>query len=152
METGDVASCLNRFNGLGEALLRYLEGLRLVSYPDDGGVWTLGYGHTKDVGPNQTCTEQEAEAWLDQEVTETIRFVNDRVPKDMSSDKFSALVLFAYNVGLEGFATSTLLNCVKSLRYVDAVNEFQRWNHVKGVVNAKLTRRRAIERALFMLS
>jgi GH24 family phage-related lysozyme (muramidase) len=46
--------------------LRTAEGLRLVGYPDGGGVPTNGYGHTgKDVWVHQVITVEQAEHWLE---------------------------------------------------------------------------------------
>ncbi len=46
--------------------LRLAEGLRLIGYPDGGGVPTNGYGHTgKDVYIGQVITEAQAEVWLE---------------------------------------------------------------------------------------
>jgi GH24 family phage-related lysozyme (muramidase) len=46
--------------------LRIAEGLRLVGYPDGGGVPTNGYGHTgRDVWINQVITVEQAEHWLE---------------------------------------------------------------------------------------
>ena len=35
-----------RFSESARALLKRLEGCRLVSYQDQAGIWTIGYGHT----------------------------------------------------------------------------------------------------------
>lgn len=34
------------YSAAGLALTKHFEGLRLVAYPDQGGVWTIGWGHT----------------------------------------------------------------------------------------------------------
>lgn len=47
--------------------IRRDEGLRLVAYQDGGGVWTIGYGHTRGVSLGDTCTEAQAEIWLIQD-------------------------------------------------------------------------------------
>jgi len=35
----------------GRALIQSLKGLRLQAYQDGGGIWTIGYGHTRGVYP-----------------------------------------------------------------------------------------------------
>lgn len=36
-----------RINAAGLALVKQLEGLKTTAYRDVGGIWTIGYGHTK---------------------------------------------------------------------------------------------------------
>jgi lysozyme len=36
-----------RINTAGLTFVASFEGLRLYAYPDIGGVWTIGYGHTR---------------------------------------------------------------------------------------------------------
>src|SRR6185295_10718969 len=49
----------------GMALIKSHETLQLTAYrPTKDDVWTIGYGHTKGVTEGITCTEQQAEAWL----------------------------------------------------------------------------------------
>ena len=33
-------------NAAGIALIKEFEGCKLEAYPDFGGIWTIGYGHT----------------------------------------------------------------------------------------------------------
>ena len=50
-----------RVNAATIALIKNSEGLRLNSYVDAAGVWTVGYGHTgTDVGPAMTITNARA--------------------------------------------------------------------------------------------
>lgn len=46
----------------GLALTREFEGCRLEAYQDQGGVWTIGYGHTgPDVHEGLTWTQEQAD-------------------------------------------------------------------------------------------
>ena len=49
------------------------EALRLTAYLDGEGVWTNGWGHTRDVVEGQVIDEAQADAWLieDVDVAET---------------------------------------------------------------------------------
>ena len=55
-------------NQAGLQLIESFEGLRLNSYQDSVGVWTIGYGHTQSVQPGQTITQQQAQAFLQQDL------------------------------------------------------------------------------------
>jgi lysozyme len=59
-------------------------------------------------------------------------------------------VSFTFNVGAGAEAHSTLLSYINQSNFAAAAEEFGKWNHVNGVPNDGLTRRRAAERALFL--
>ena len=42
------------YSKAGIQLTERFEGCRLAAYPDTGGVWTIGYGHTKGVAEGRT--------------------------------------------------------------------------------------------------
>ena len=48
----------------GRKLIETFEGLRLTSYQDQRGIWTIGYGHTGDVYANEIITQEEADNLL----------------------------------------------------------------------------------------
>lgn len=125
------------------------ESLRLRAYDDGGGVWTIGYGHTKDVRRGDTCTEEQARAWLDDELTETSNAVEDMAPESLLQHEFDALVSFAYNCGAPALHGSTLLARVNEGRMEDAATQFVRWNKDGGKVVRGLLARRAGEVLMF---
>lgn len=51
-------------NSAGLQLIESFEGLRLNSYQDSVGVWTIGYGHTQVVRQGQTIIQQQAQAFF----------------------------------------------------------------------------------------
>ena len=48
----------------GLALIKKFEGCELYAYQCSAGVWTIGYGHTKDVEPGMQITQEDAEEML----------------------------------------------------------------------------------------
>lgn len=55
----------------GLDLIKAHEGLRLDAYPDPasgGDPWTIGYGHTQGVEPGQRITQEQADAFLRDDV------------------------------------------------------------------------------------
>jgi len=75
--------------------------------------------------------------------------VGELVKVKLSQSQFDALVSFAFNVGSGALKRSTLLRKLNAGNYVDAANEFHRWNKAKGKVLKGLSRRRASEAYLF---
>jgi lysozyme len=133
----------------GRALIQGFESCKLVAFQDQGGIWTLGWGHTQGVTPGQTCTQEQADAWFIDDTQSACNAVTRTVDVPLNQNQFDALVSFTYNVGQGSEANSTLLKLLNQGKYALAADQFSFWNHVNGVPNAGLTRRRAAEQALF---
>jgi lysozyme len=139
----------------GLAIIREFEGLRLKAYPDPasgGDPWTIGYGHTLDVEPGDTCTLEEAEQWLLDDCADAEVAILRHVKVPLSQGQLDALISFVFNLGAGNFAKSTLLRKLNAGDYVGAWQEFGRWNNAAGKVMPGLTRRRAAEAKLFAQS
>ena len=139
------------YNGL--QLVKQFEGFRNKAYLDTGGVWTIGYGTIRidgqPVEAGQTCTEQQAEAWLHSDLAWAQTAVNQLVKRPLKQNMFDALVSFVYNVGEHAFRNSTMLKMLNAGNYVGAAGQFDRWNLDNGKVIQGLVNRRKKERALF---
>lgn len=140
-----------KINAKGLDLIKSFEGLRLNSYQDAVGVWTIGWGSTgPDIGPGMTWTVQECEARLLKDVSKFEMGVSKMVNVPLTSNQFSALVSFSYNVGLGNLQSSTLLRLLNASKYQEAADQLPRWNKAGGKELAGLTRRRNAERDLFL--
>ena|ERR1700688_4283982 len=135
-------------NGLN--LTMEFEGCKLESYPDSGGVFTIGYGHTKGVNPGQNCTIEDAKNWLSEDVSTAENCVNNMVHVELTQNQFDALVDFVFNLGSGHFIKSSLLRILNSGNYDLASMEFQKWDLDDGVVSEGLARRRMAEKNLFL--
>jgi lysozyme len=85
-------------NQAGLQLIESFEGLRLNSYQDSVGVWTIGYGHTQGVNQGQTITQQQAQAFLQKDLGVAESAVN-RLGLTLTDNQFAALVSFTFNLG-----------------------------------------------------
>jgi len=139
-----------RINDKGLMLLKAFEGLQLIAYQDSVGVWTIGYGTTSGVRPGMQITEQQAVEFLRRDVSKFEQDVARLVEVPLTSDQFSALVVFVYNLGSGSLEQSTLLKLLNQGNIQGAADQFLRWNKAGGQVLAGLTRRRNAERALFL--
>ena len=54
----------------GVALIAESESLRLRAYRCPVGVWTIGWGETDGVHPGDTCTQEQADRWLCDDLTD----------------------------------------------------------------------------------
>jgi lysozyme len=138
----------------GLALIRRFEGFRSRAYRDAVGVWTIGYGHTSMAGPPDVkqglaITPDEGAAILARDVQLFAKGVRERVTVELSDRQFSALVSFAFNVGLGAFAGSSVLKAVNANDLEAVPRRLNLWVKAGGRVLPGLVRRRAAEGALF---
>ena len=133
----------------GLALIEQFEGLKLKSYQDGAGVWTIGYGHTGAVIPNQYETQEQADADLVSDVTGAETAVLKLVTVPLQQYQFDALVSFTYNEGPGRLKSSTLLSLLNSRNYSLAALQFTRWDIVGGQPSEGLLRRRVAEQHMF---
>lgn len=154
-ELGVVRSDSRDISDAAIASMKLSEGLRLTAYPDpgsrDGNPWTVGYGSTgPDIRRGTVWTQAQADARF---VADVRRF-EDQVEKALqgaatTQGQFDAMVHFAYNVGINAFAKSTLTQMHRAGHYESAAAQFARWNKNDGKVMAGLTKRRAHEAAMY---
>ena len=133
----------------GVELIKQFEGLRLQSYQDSVGVWTIGYGHTLTAGPNQRISADEAHWLMIQDVIDHEVHIKRLVKVPLKQGEFDALSSWVFNLGGGSLASSTLLRKLNAGDYAGAASEFPRWNKAGGEVLAGLTRRRAAERKMY---
>jgi len=137
----------------GLEFLADLEGNKLHSYLDSGGVWTIGVGHTSDdvfeVKPNQQITYEKSMELLAYDVAEAEDAIEQLVKVPLTQNQYDALVSFVFNIGATQFADSTLLRKLNSGDYVGAFLQFPRWNKDNGKTIPGLTKRRLLEQSLF---
>jgi lysozyme len=136
----------------GRGLIEEAEGLRLESYQDQRGVWTIGYGHTgANVVKGLVWTPDEADEALEDDLAVAEHAVNMSVSTPLTQNMFDALVSLAYNIGAHAFETSTLLKLLNKGDKLGSASQFLQWSHVDGAMNKGLMLRRVAERDLFMI-
>ena len=139
----------------GVDLICNFEGLRLKAYDDGVGVWTIGFGTTKypngiRVKKGDTCTLDQAKAYMQNDLKSFEQTVNNTVKVPLNQNQFDALVSLAYNIGSNAFKNSTLVKRLNEGNYKAAANQFNAWVNAGGKRMQGLVNRRAAERALFL--
>ncbi len=139
----------------GVELIKRFEGLELEAYQDIAGIWTIGYGHTgPDVEPGMKISERDAEELLRRDLKPREQAVASAAKVPLNQNEFDALVSFVYNVGAAALRSSTALKRLNRGDRFGAAEALTWWNKatVGGVLREVLglTRRRAMERALFL--
>ncbi len=133
----------------GIALIKKFEGCELEAYQCSAGVWTIGYGHTKDVEEGDTISKDQAEEMLVEELHEYENYVNEYVNVALSQNQFDALVSWVYNLGPANLKASTMLKVLNEGKYEDVPYQMKRWNKAGGKVLDGLVRRREAEALLY---
>ena len=138
----------------GINLICSFEGLRLNAYDDGVGVWTIGFGTT--IYPNgikvkrgDTCTTEQAKAYMAHDLKKFESAVNSAMTMSINQNQFDALVSLAYNIGTSAFKNSTLVKKLNAGDIRGAAAQFDVWNKGGGKVMQGLVNRRAKERKLF---
>ena len=139
-----------RISEQGLDFIKSFEGLRLKSYQDSIGVWTIGWGHTKGVKRGQVITRADAERFIRDDLAPIERHLTADLGEDgVLQCQFDALCSFCFNLGIGAYMRSTLRKYVKAGRDADADREFGRWVHAGGRVLPGLVRRRKAEAELY---
>lgn len=149
-----------RTNDAGIRLITGFEGKpRLKARMCEGGAWEVGYGNTFD---ENGIPFKEGDTIPPERVIplfrNVLRHFEDGVrlmlTVEVTPNQFSALVSFAYNVGLEALRGSTVLRMTNLRRWEDAAAAFGMWifatkNDYKQAYRG-LLRRRYAEACLFL--
>lgn len=124
-----------------DAIKRF-EGVRLQAYPDSGGVWTIGYGHTKDVKKGDRITQYQAEQLLKEDLAQ-FEVMANKVRGLNTQGKYDAVVDFLYNCGPGNFNSSTLKKYIECNKATWEIQEqFLRWVYAaKQKLGGLVTRR-----------
>jgi lysozyme len=138
----------------GLALIREFEGFRSSAYRCPAGILTIGYGHTSAAGPPEVkpgmrLSREEAEQVLAGDVGRTAGEVKDLLVRELTAPQFSALVSFAFNVGIGAFARSSVLKSANAGQFGSVPQKLLLWTKGGGRVLPGLVRRRNAEAALF---
>lgn len=139
----------------GLALIRRFEGFRGTAYRCPAGVWTIGFGHTSQAGPpvvhaGLVIGAEEAGRILAADVARVADAVAPLLARAVSAAQFSALVSFAFNVGIDAFRRSSVLRAVNAGRFAAVPAALKLWVKANGRVLPGLVRRRAAEAELFL--
>jgi lysozyme len=131
-----------------EAIVREFEGCRLTAYQDIRGIWTIAFGHTAGVYPGQTCTQEQADAWLIADLQEASHELLQVSPGPFIAGAQDALTSFVFNLGIGNYRSSTLRTYVNNQEWAAVKVELLKWDHSGGLVIAGLLRRREAEAGL----
>lgn len=132
--------------------IKGFEKCRLKAYlPTPQDVPTIGWGATgPDIRMGMTWTQEQAD---DRFAADLARFgsaVAKLVHPGTKQGEFDAMVSLAFNIGIEGFRTSSARRLHNEGDREGAADKILLWNKQKGRVLKGLTRRRNAEREMYL--
>lgn len=148
----------------GKKFIESFEGLFLKAYKCQAGVWTIGYGTTTypvgvSVNKGDTCTEKQADAWMQDELEDKGKKLDEmlsRVNFNPTQNEFDALLSFIYNLG-EGMldparTIGTLIRSGNKKAVADSMLLYCKYKGIFGIMRTSkgLLNRRKAEQALFL--
>ena len=142
-------------NKAGRDLIKQFEGCKLKAYKCPAGLWTISWGLTfypdgTKVKEDDVITQQQAEDYFNAIVDDFAKGVDVLVKSNVTANNFSAIVSFAFNVGMGNFRRSTLLRKVNANPKDPSIRaEFMKWTRANNVVLKGLVRRREAEAKLY---
>ncbi|WP_131114308.1 lysozyme [Lichenihabitans psoromatis] len=140
----------------GRATLMAREGCRLTAYRDSVGVLTIGVGHTgratlPRVTAGMMISQTEAETIFASDLAPFEAAVKKAITRAATQNQFDAMVSLAFNIGSAGFRGSSVVRRFNAGDLGAAADAFLLWNKAGGRVVAGLAKRRAAERAQFLI-
>lgn len=132
------------------------EGLRLKAYRCPAGRWTIGWGETDGVRPGDRCSKEQADRWLIEDITDRVAKIRSLCTLPPGDNELGAMCSLAYNIGLDGFAKSTVLRRHNAGDHQAAARAFGLWNKFTNPVTKQLevsdglTARRQREAAIYL--
>jgi len=97
----------------GIDLIASSEGVRLKAYRDTGGIWTIGFGHTKDVKEGDVITLNQAKIMLAYDLAERERQLNT-LGLNLNQNQYDACIDLIYNCGIGNFMKSDIFKRIKA--------------------------------------
>lgn len=139
----------------GVNFIKSHEALRLKAYQDSKGVWTIGWGHTKNVHPGDVITREQAEqfirddfAWVERTLNADL--VSGRDNPIVTQNEFDALCSLVFNIGSQAYLESTVRRKIKQGDKMGAAHAFGMWIYSNHKIAPGLVTRRNAERKMFL--
>lgn len=137
---------MNEAQREAKKLIAKFEGCQLKAYKCPAGIWTIGYGHTKNVKEGDTWTQEQADKALEQDIETYRKAVLTACPALADyPNRLAACISLAYNIGTSAFCRSTLVKKLNAKDFAGACEEIKRWNKAGGKVLPGLVKRREAE-------
>ncbi len=154
-----------KFSDNGKSILTKLEGIKNKIYSDIVGYATIGIGHLLTQSELSSgkikiknnlvkysigLTDQQVYDLLDTDIEKYEQVVNDTIKVKLTQNQFDSLIIFSFNIGIDGFKNSTLVKLLNQEQYEEVPKQLARWIYAGGKVVEGLKNRRNEEIKLWL--
>lgn len=141
---------LMKISTKGIELIKKFEGCRLKAYKDAVGIWTIGWGNTSHAKAGMSITQQQAEAFLKEDVAPIEKALNS-LNINFTQGQFDALISWCFNLGLCNFKSSTMYKYIVERKSdLEITQQMVKWHNAGGKPLLGLKKRRCAECNLFL--
>lgn len=132
-----------KLNEDGINFLINLEGFKLCSYKDTKGIWTIGIGSTRHVDntpvkKDEKISKNEVYKLFHITAVDYENAINKYIKISLTQNQFNALFALCYNIGITGFATSTVLKRINNKDTEENIKEaWMRWTKQKELIGRR---------------
>ena len=136
----------------GILALQKFEGLSLSPYKDEGGKWTIGYGHLIKPGEDylmKGITDMQAHQLFVNDLVPFVSRVNKYITRPLNQRQFDALVIWDFNTGK--IHNTELAKLINEGASGDKIYSFWTTKYItaSGKPSRGLEKRRAYEAQMF---
>ena len=111
----------------GLELIKRLEGFRPRPTRLENGRWIIGYGHVFLVRPDGHLSPKEAELLLLYDLRAIAQGLRELIFTPLTQNQSDAVLSFAYNIGLEAFVSSKVVELINQGALVAAAAAMEQW-------------------------
>ncbi|MEI2267149.1 lysozyme [Erwinia sp. CGal63] len=138
----------------GIRFIKQEEGEKLTAYRDSRGILTIGVGHTgpvenKSIIPGMTITAEQSDSLLLADIAHAEKAINEKVRVSLNQQQYDALCSLVFNIGVQAFSNSTLLQKLNAGDCHGAAEAMLLWKRA-GEHKDILLPRRQREKKLFL--
>jgi GH24 family phage-related lysozyme (muramidase) len=123
-------------SGLGLIVVATQEDFKPVPYKDSGGIYTDGFGNTRNVIPNRKVSVLSGLVTLSQNTKEAEKAINQCVIVGMYQHEFDALVDAAFNLGGKKVCDSSMVKELNAGNYKASCEAYLLYDKIR--VNGQL--------------
>ena len=141
---------LMKISQKGIDLIKKFEGCKLYAYRDSVGVLTIGIGHTKNVKAGMAITQQQADAFLKDDIKPIETLLNG-MGINYTQGEFDSLISFIFNLGQGNFKSSTMYKYIVAKKSdLEITDQMVKWHNAGGRPLLGLKKRRVAEANMWL--
>lgn len=111
-------------NTIALQFIRLVARPKLSVYVNKQQRLTIGYNRTVNVHKGTTCTEEQAELWLKEDISRIGNILHRSFPYQLNPWQTAALISLIHEITVETFRTSQLYNYLLGKEYALANEQF----------------------------